>query len=227
MAQDRFAAEGYKILQSVEIGGMEIVIAENRDAEKPYLAWRRSVNEPFGAETHLLPVYSGDYVDILRAFIQSQSTCVDNLSLDRIYRGSAAADAPLEARDCVPGGMDMDLDGKVVALKVGILRPEYRACSHQLMLATGGFGCSPSARGRAVYGTNLYSGEDERWDRSDILGVIAEDTLPAWAREKLSKLREPHEKASVMEQIREAKANPTPARDKLQVKKHNKSEPEL
>ncbi len=59
MAQDRFAAEGYKILQSVEIGGMEIVIAENREAEKPYLTWRRSVNEAFGAETHLLPVYSG------------------------------------------------------------------------------------------------------------------------------------------------------------------------
>ena len=227
MAEDRFITDGYKIVQSVEIDGMEIAIGANPDANKPYMMARRSLNEPFGVEKHLIPVYGSDYVDIFQEFVKCQSIYLDNRSLERVYRGSAAADAPLEARDCVPGGVDMDLDGKVVALKVGILRPEYRACSHQLMLARGGFGCSPGARGRAVYGTNLYSGEDERWDRSDILGVIAEDTLPGWAHEKLSKLREPREKASVMAQIREAKANTAPAREKPQGKKHNKSGPEL
>ena len=60
MVEDRFAADGYKITQSVEIDGMEIVIAENPAAELPYMTWRRSVNEAFGAESHLLPVYSDD-----------------------------------------------------------------------------------------------------------------------------------------------------------------------
>lgn len=213
MAEDRFITDGYKIVQSVEIDGMEIAIGANPDADKPYMMARRSVNEVFGAEKHLIPVYGSDYVDIFREFVQCQTAYLDNLSLDRVYRGSAMADAPLEAGDCVPGGMDMDLEGKVVALKAGILRPEYRTCSHQLMLATGGFGCSPSARGRAVYGTNIYSGEDERWDRSDILGVIAEDALPGWAHEKLARLREPKEKESVVAKIREAKNNPASPRE--------------
>ena len=124
-------------------------------------------------------------------------------ALDQTHRGAAVADAPLNAGDCVPGGMDMDLKDHVVALKAEILRPEYRACSHQLVLATGGFGCSPESSGRAVYTTNLYSGEKERWDRSDILGVIAENTLPAWAREKLAALREASEKEFVLAKLRE------------------------
>lgn len=133
-------------------------------------------------------------------------------------------DAHLEAGDCVPGGMDTDLKGKVIAIKADILLPEYRACSHQLLLATGGFGCSPGARGRAVFGTNIYSGEQERWDRSDILGVIAENTLPGWAHEKLERLREPREKESVVEKIRESKKNPSPVA--LPQKKHINHGPE-
>ncbi|MDR2515413.1 MAG: hypothetical protein LBD02_09475 [Christensenellaceae bacterium] len=222
---ERYAAEGYKITQSVEINGIEIVIADNPQAEKPYMMTRRSLDEAFGAEDHLIPVYSSDYLEILQEFIKCQSAYLDNLSLDRVYRGSAVTDAPLGAGDCVPKGMDTDLKGQVIALKADILLPEYRACSHQLLLATGGFGCSPTARGRAVYGTNLYSGEDERWDRGDILGVVAENTLPGWAHEKLAKLREPREKESVIAKIREAKENPAPAqKEPRQSKSHD---PEL
>lgn len=213
MAVNDHIMDGYRIIQSVEIYGMEIAVAENPDAEQPYLMARRSVNEAFGAEKHLIPVYSNDYLQVMQAFVQCQSQYLDNLELARVYRGSATADAPLEARDCLPDGMDMDLEGKVVALKASILRPEYRACSHQLMLATGGFGCSPNARGRTVFATNLYSGEHERWNRGDILGVVAEDTLPGWAHEKLARLREPREKESVIARIREAKNSPAPSKD--------------
>ncbi len=34
MAEDRYAAEGYKIIQSVEIAGTEIVIADNPQADR-------------------------------------------------------------------------------------------------------------------------------------------------------------------------------------------------
>ena len=222
---ERFAEDGYKIIQSVEINGMEIVIADNPQAEKPYLMTRRSLDETFGVEDYIIPVYSSDYPDILRQFVECQSACVDTLSLERAYRGSAVVDAPLRAGDCVPNGLDMDLEGRVVALKASILRPEYRACSHQLVLATGGFGCASEARGRAVYTTNLYSGEQERWDRGDILGVIAEDRLPGWAHEKLAKLRQPREKESVISKIREAKNNPSAPKEGQRQKKNH--EPNL
>jgi hypothetical protein len=153
------------------------------------------------------PCTAADYVDILRAFVQSQSAGVDNLSLDRIYRGSIVVDAPLSIGDCVPDGMASDLKGQVVVLRPDILLPEYRAASHQIFLAQGGFGCSPEARGRSIFGTNLYSGEQERWNRGDILGVVAETTLPGWAFEKLERLREPREKESVLAKLQAAKNN--------------------
>jgi hypothetical protein len=158
-------------------------------------------------------VYSSDYLEILREFIKCQSTYLDNLSLDRIYRGSAVADSPLTYEDCVPRGMDTDLKGKVVALRADALLPKYRACSHQLMQATGRFGCSPTSRGNAVFSVNLYSGAHERWERSDILGVVRDDALPGWAHEKLARQREPQAKESVIAKIREAKENPAPAKD--------------
>lgn len=228
MAKERMIADGYTVIQSVEIAGMEIVVAENLDAKQPYLAWRRSLGESFGAENHLLPVYKSNYLDALREFIQIQSVCADNLSLDRVYRGSAVVDAPLIAEDCRPDSMDLNFEGKVVAIKANIFMPEYRACSHQLMLATGGFGCSPKARGRTVYGTNLYSGEQECWNRSDILGVVKEEALPGWSHERITQLTKPPEKESVMEKIREAKAvakKESPTVRKANNK--NKTEPEL
>lgn len=59
-----------------------------------------------------------------------------------------------------------------------------------IRLATGGFGCGPSAAGRAVYATCLGDGEQTRWDRSDFIGILKEEHLPDWARERLEQLRQ-------------------------------------
>lgn len=56
-------------------------------------------------------------------------------------------------------------------------------------LAEGGFGCSPSARGRAVYATCLGDGERTRWNREDFAGVLKEKFLPGWAQARLEELR--------------------------------------
>ncbi len=114
-------------------------------------------------------------------------------------------DLPIGISDCVPGGLDGDLKGKVVAIRLDSLRSEYHASRHQIMLATSGFGCAPDARGKAVYGTNLHTGVHERWNRPDILGVIKDSVLPEWAREKLAALQAPAEKESVIAKIRSAR----------------------
>ena len=62
---------------------------------------------------------------------------------------------------------------------------DYRTADCQLGFAQGGFGCTPGARGRAVYFEELYSGERCRWDASDILGVANPEKIPDWAKEKL------------------------------------------
>jgi hypothetical protein len=144
----------------------------------------------FGIETYQNGITGIDYLEIMREFTRRLNVRLDGLELGRVYRGGSLDDYTLAASDCVPGGMDTDLKGKIVVIKPERLSPEYRSLSFQLALATSGFGCEPDARGRAVCCTELYSGEQARWNRSDILGVASEGILPAWAKLKLAALTE-------------------------------------
>ena len=83
-----------------------------------------------------------------------------------------------------------ELEGSVLVMSPYTLKESYWSPENQLWLATGGFGCSPSAAGRAVYATCLGDGEQTRWDRSDFIGILKEEHLPDWARERLEQLRQ-------------------------------------
>lgn len=78
--------------------------------------------------------------------------------------------------------------GKVLVMSPYTLKESYWAQENQLWLATGGFGCSPTAAGRAVFAVCLGDGEQTRWNREDFIGVLREEHLPEWAREKLEQL---------------------------------------
>lgn len=212
--------DGYAVLHAIRIDGVEQIVAEK---DSHYRLYRGERVSTLGIEEYTTVFENSDYLKAMREFTRRINGALDNLGLDRVYRGSPLVDYPLSAEDCVPGGMDADLRGKVVAVRAEILSPEYRACSHQIILATGGFGCSPNARGQSVFAQNLYSGEENRWSRSDILGVVEENALPDWAKEKLAKLREPAPRESVMGRIHAAKAQPE--RERKSPKSH-KSEPE-
>ena len=212
--------DGYAVLHAIRIDGAEQIVAEKDSHYRLYRGERVSI---LGIEEYTTVFENSDYLKAMREFTRRINGALDNLGLDRVYRGSPLVDYPLSAEDCVPGGMDADLRGKVVAVRAEILSPEYRACSHQLMLATGGFGCSPNARGQSVFATNLYSGEENRWSRSDILGVVEENTLPDWAKEKLTKLREPAPRESVLGKIRAEKSQ---LDEENRAPKPHKSEPE-
>ena len=83
-----------------------------------------------------------------------------------------------------------NFEGKVLVLKPTILKDEYKTPEFQLFLAEGGFGCSPTAHGRAVYGQFLKNGEQTVYNRQDFIGVLKDEHLPDWAREKLTELQE-------------------------------------
>lgn len=82
-----------------------------------------------------------------------------------------------------------ELEGKVLVMSPYTLKESYWAPENQLWLAGGGFGCSPTAAGRAVYATCLGDGEHTRWNREDFIGILDEKYLPAWAQSKLAELR--------------------------------------
>ena len=63
------------------------------------------------------------------------------------------------------------------------------------MLCTGGFGAQPNARGRSCFCTSLYDGHDTKFYRQDIIGIIAADDLPEWAKPGYDKALTAHKKA--------------------------------
>jgi len=82
-----------------------------------------------------------------------------------------------------------DYTGKLLILSPSVLKDEYKTPDFQLFYAQSGFGCSPTALGRKVYGKFLKDGENTHFDRSDFIGVIKDECIPEWAAEKLAELR--------------------------------------
>jgi hypothetical protein len=69
----------------------------------------------------------------------------------------------------------VDLEGKVIVMKAGVLSKKYDTIGNRLHKATGGFGCNPTATGQAVFTKCLLDGEESRWERYDFEGWITED----------------------------------------------------
>lgn len=90
---------------------------------------------------------------------------------------------------CIGDPQEQDYKGKVLVLSLDTLRESYWDARNQLWVGEGGFGCVPHARGQAVFATCLGDGEKTRWNRSDFTGVLDEQYLPDWAREKLEELQ--------------------------------------
>jgi hypothetical protein len=85
-------------------------------------------------------------------------------------------DRVLTKTDVLP--LEDEIKGKYVVLKAEHLSPQFRTAKHQVVLAKSGFGCSASARGRAVYTQTLDGGESlEYYSRFDFLGMPKPEVL--------------------------------------------------
>ena len=82
-----------------------------------------------------------------------------------------------------------DYEDKLLILKSSVLKEEYKKGEFQLFYAQCGFGCSPSAEGRKVFGKFLIDGEETHFQRNDFYGIADESKLPDWAVEKLNEIR--------------------------------------
>lgn len=88
-----------------------------------------------------------------------------------------------EAKHCNdPAGLNFE--GKMMVLRATNLKDEYKNPRDQLVLCESGFGCSPTASGRKVFGRFLSDGERYQYERSDFIGELKAEYLPDWAVEK-------------------------------------------
>lgn len=73
---------------------------------------------------------------------------------------------------CMMDSSKQDYTDRLLVMNYDTLKPEYRSRPNQIWLATGGFGCSPTSRGRRVFATSVYDGERANFYRQDFAGII-------------------------------------------------------
>lgn len=104
-----------------------------------------------------------------------------------------------DATDCIQVNDPQDYEDKLLILKSSVLKEEYKKGEFQLFYAQCGFGCSPTAEGRKVFGKFLIDGEETHFQRNDFYGIADESKLPEWAVEKLNEIRSGETEGMVQE----------------------------
>ena len=194
--EEKRMAGDFEIIHAMRIGDREIVLGENPAGvgDERYMCAFCSENGLFASYTEIM--VSEDYPELMKLFgervaEQAEKTRIA-LNGPKIQ---GIPNAPITAEGCEVISYEDDLKGKIVVIKPEILRREYRRATCQLQLCTGGFGAAPKSRGSACFCTELYSGKSSRFERSDILGIIAPEKLPEWAKHYLEIVRQAEKKA--------------------------------
>ena len=141
---------------------------ENKD-------WSRRIPIP-DDPGHNLEFVVGSHPAVLNGFVDQVRQAYEALNL-------------FGPQHCRPNSRsELDYDGKVLVLSPDTLKEACWSQENQLWYAHDGFGCRPHAIGRSVRCTCLGDGETTRWNRVDFVGVLKEEFLPKWARERLEQL---------------------------------------
>ena len=175
----------YEVKHAIHVGDKEIVFAEDKNAENG-MCWF------VGNYTHndILGQYadcqvSDDFLETMQEFSERALTQV------KVMKAINQSRLPqiFTSEKCYRNDYSQSIDGKIVAIKADVLRPEYRRGDVQLVLVDGGNGAKANPIGRAVYCYHLNDGKHTRFERYDVQGEIRPEYLPAWAKEKAAAIQ--------------------------------------
>lgn len=185
MADEKRMMGDYEVTHSIHIGDNEIVMGENLNSKDGYFYMIADCikNDMFMRYENCY--VSNDFIELAEVFAQRLTEQVENLKAE--HEKITVPKELITAESCTTT-KSADITNKVIVIKPEVLRPEHRISVNQLYLATGGNGTRGNARGSAVYCTNLYTKENVRFERHDVLGVIKSERLPEWAKTTLSEI---------------------------------------
>lgn len=188
MEQEKRMAGDYEVYQALPIGRVEVILGINTaNTEKPYLVCYCDQNNLLGMDQFYGAEGYADYLEAMREFTKLTQWEIEKLETER----SALPEpmVPIQSVHCQPIKGEDVLSGRIVVIRPERLRPEFRTADYQLAWVTGGFGASAHSRGRAVFVKRLYSGDEHRYNREDLLGFLKPEHTPSWAVEKLALLQ--------------------------------------
>ena len=175
-------AETYEIIHAMHIGDREIVIGEwnNAPTGERFMCAVCKQNELFALYEQVM--LSDEFTHIVKLYGDRVSAQAEKTIAETERHGLTPDDNRIYTNnDCEPVG-EQDLNGKVVVIRSDVLRREYQDALHQIRICTGGFGANPNARGRACYCRNLLNEQEEKFYRSDILGILPSEKQPEWVQ---------------------------------------------
>lgn len=196
MEDEKRMIESYEVKQAIHLAGGEVVLAEDSSAAEPFMVCDCSWDNRFSVDVYTNIAVGADYLEAMKEFLERVARRVEQIEQERSLRG--VSPVPLTADDCIPGSHSWNYTNQLVVIKPEKLTPTARTADHQLLLAGGGNGCRPESLGTAVFCTNLFTGEDARWERYHVAGIIRPDRMPEWASEKLSALKKTEEKETAL-----------------------------
>ncbi len=176
----------YTVLQKFHLGKIEYIIADNPAAPEGQRFLLTNVTFDGLFEKYDKNVVSDSYLDIVKEFTDRVGERAQELSKEHKEIGFDLK--PLTIRDCKHMSYDKAIKDMVVVITPDVFYPEHQIITKQLYLCTGGFGSYAKSRGSACFCTSLYTGEEVRFEREDILGVIDKDDLPDWAKRGLENI---------------------------------------
>lgn len=131
-------------------------------------------------------VADSDYLTAMSEWSKRISDAIAKFQSEREKTGIKTI--TLTKDDVFPLACDDNIVDKIVVIKPNALKREYQTSEHQLYFCVGGFGAEGKSRGRAVFLHSIIDDKHTRFNREDILGVIKADSIPDWAKDKISKL---------------------------------------
>lgn len=181
--EEKRMAGNYEVTTAFEIGTKEIIIGEDKTAapDERFVVANYENNGIF--ERYVDALVGGDYAEIVKIFAERVRNEAEKV-MDEKSKISVDM-TPITKEGCQVLKADDSIKNKIVVIRADVFKPEYQISTKQLQLCTGGFGAEPNSRGSACFCTNIYSGKESRFERSDVLGIIEKDDLPDWTKERL------------------------------------------
>ena len=172
-------AGNYEIQQVVEVGRKRFVIGVDEKSEDPYMI---ADSRPLmGGYFYENVGVTADYLEALQEFINRQNKELEWVCSDRKERKSDGI--PFDQAACLENSTDRNYKGQILVVDATKMPPEFRVKEHQLVLGQCGFGVEPNARGRKIFGRDLWTGEKVEISRYSILGILKPQETPKWAIE--------------------------------------------
>ena len=183
----RFVGETrYEVKHALKVGDKEIVFAEDKNAENGmrWFVGDYTSNDILGQYVDCQ--VSDDYLEAIHEFSVRVNTQIKKM-IAEIGKNDLQHEV-FTAEHCYHNDRGQSIEGKIVAIKADIFRPEYRRGDVQLVLVSGGNGARANSRGNAVFCYRLNDGKHTRFERYDVQGEVTPEHLPQWAKDKAAEI---------------------------------------